>query len=230
MATAAGAPTRAAAPFFRLPPRSLSSRGVAHLARRSLPHGARGVAVRHVPRAPFHASGAAAYRGVGSAAGGGDKGGPDSGDGDSSDDEDGGDDDADAHEGGGYKQEGGGRVGGEGAVIVEQREDVGVDKAGGKAGRGAGAALGAAKGRTLEEEAEALGVVFHDEEGAGEEGGGAGGERVDYRTVGSEIFEGGDVEAGETLRGMYDFVDDIVETQHVPTIRDPFDSRGKFHR
>ncbi|CAN0138128.1 unnamed protein product [Ascophyllum nodosum] len=29
---------------------------------------------------------------------------------------------------------------------------------------------------------------------------------------------------------MYDFMDDIVESQHVPTIRDPFDVKGKFHR
>ncbi|CAN0478674.1 unnamed protein product, partial [Laminaria digitata] len=55
-------------------------------------------------------------------------------------------------------------------------------------------------------------------------------EWVDYRDVGGEIYEDGDVEAGETLRNMYDFVDDLVETQHVPTIRDPFDHKGRFHR
>lgn len=65
--------------------------------------------------------------------------------------------------------------------------------------------------------------------GAAEEEAEDGGE-YDYRSVGSEIYEGGDLEAGETMQGMYDFVDDIVETQHVPTIQDPFDHRGKFHR
>lgn len=64
------------------------------------------------------------------------------------------------------------------------------------------------------------------------EGGGGqqSGERYDYRSIGSEIYEGGDLEAGEAMQGMYDFVDDIVETQHVPTIQDPFDHKGRFHR
>lgn len=52
----------------------------------------------------------------------------------------------------------------------------------------------------------------------------------DYRSIGSDIYEDGDLEAGETMQGMYDFVDDIVETQHVPTIQDPFDHKGRFHR
>ncbi|CAM9444857.1 unnamed protein product [Scytosiphon promiscuus] len=64
------------------------------------------------------------------------------------------------------------------------------------------------------------------EEEVGEEAGG----EYDYRRVGSEIYEDGDLEAGEAMPGMYDFVDDIVETQHVPTIQDPFDHRGRFHR
>ncbi|CAM9912297.1 unnamed protein product [Pylaiella littoralis] len=55
-------------------------------------------------------------------------------------------------------------------------------------------------------------------------------ERYDYRSIGSEIYEGGDVEAGEMMEGSYDFVDDIVETQHVPIIQDPFDHKGRFHR
>lgn len=75
------------------------------------------------------------------------------------------------------------------------------------------------KGRALEDQAKDLGIKWDDEESP-----------HDYRSVGSEVFKGGDLEAGETLRGMYDFMDDIVETQHVPTIRDPFDMRGKFHR
>lgn len=68
------------------------------------------------------------------------------------------------------------------------------------------------------------------EEDASDEGGDEESEPRDYRTIGSEIYDGGDLEAGESLRGMYDFVDDMVETQHVPTIRDPFDTRGRFHR
>lgn len=75
------------------------------------------------------------------------------------------------------------------------------------------------KERTLKDQAKDLGIEWHDDESP-----------RDYRSVGSEVFEGGDLEAGETLQGMYDFMDDIVETQHVPTIRDPFDMRGKFHR
>ncbi|CBJ48787.1 putative 30S ribosomal protein S18 [Ectocarpus siliculosus] len=74
------------------------------------------------------------------------------------------------------------------------------------------ASNGGAGGAAIEEEAE-------DDDG-----------EYDYRSIGSEVYEGGDLEAGETIRGMYDFVDDIVETQHVPTIQDPFDHRGRFHR
>lgn len=64
-----------------------------------------------------------------------------------------------------------------------------------------------------------------EEEQVGDDGGG-----YDYRSVTSEIFKDGDLDAGETMESMYDFVDDIVETQHVPTIQDPFDHRGRFHR
>lgn len=79
------------------------------------------------------------------------------------------------------------------------------------------------KEKTLKEQAKDLGIKWDDE--VDEDG-----SPRDYRSVGSEVFEGGDLEAGETLRGIYDFMDDIVETQHVPTIRDPFDMRGRFHR
>lgn len=83
--------------------------------------------------------------------------------------------------------------------------------------------------QALKEKAKAVGIVWqdHDEE---EWKGPWQGARGDYRSVGREIFEGGDVEAEDSLLGIYDFVDDIVENQHTPTIRDPFDARGKFHR
>ena len=83
--------------------------------------------------------------------------------------------------------------------------------------------------RALREEAEKVGIRWSDGEDSVGDGEDEGSPR-DFRSVGTEVFEGGDLEAGETLRGMYDFMDDIVESQHVPTIRDPFDVKGKFHR
>lgn len=83
---------------------------------------------------------------------------------------------------------------------------------------------------TPDEEAEDLGVVWDDADEGELESRMRAGEGGDYHSVGREIFEGGDLEAGDTLRGMYDFVDDIVETQQVPTIKDPFDHKGRFHR
>lgn len=210
---AAAATAEAAAALLRPLPPHPRPRGVSHLARRAVSSGrwtsAAAAAPRRAPRAPFHAYANRQAAAASAAGAGGGKGedsdSSDSGssDSDSSDDE-GSDSDSDSDsDETEVADRAKGTAGGKGGGRASGRERAG--------GKGADGVRGAGGDGDGEEE---------------EEGWGA-----DYRSgVGSEMFEEGDVEAGETLRSMYDFVDDLVETQHVPTIRDPFDHKGRFYR
>eukprot|EP00752_Nemacystus_decipiens_P002286 g2164.t1 len=242
---AAGRPSRAAAstsalaqplPLGLLPPHPRSLRGASRLARRPFAAASRRPYTSSNSNAfalsrpasgaqrPFHACSArAAAGGLGERKGGWRAAGGKDGDGeessssssdssDSSDDDDDDDDNAQASQGGSPSEQppsSAGKPAGAAGSATDRRR--GGEGGGARDSRGTdGAAATAAAGGGDAEDGE--------------------GREYDYRSIGSEIYEDGDLEAGETMQGMYDFMDDIVETQHVPTIQDPFDHKGRFHR
>ncbi len=220
-------------PLGLLPPHPRSIRGACRLARRPATAASRRAnsACGGGAQRPFHACGgrAAAPAGAdrggwGAAAAGGKDGDEES----SSSSSDSSDEEAEREE-----EE---KTGEGGGSTADSTDDAGAgsDRLGGSrreaaaAGAAAGSGEAAANSGGIDKNALRAEVSRHDADG-GEEDADAEGE-YDYRSIGSEIFEDGDLEAGETMQGMYDFVDDIVETQHVPTIQDPFDHKGRFHR